>query len=152
MSTHKLGNVPILACVFSLNVECHITSLAGRDYKCTIPGMPTLQKICSIFRAEKGYFGWKTVFSPIVQYTCVVINLEKKTVFSQILQYFWGIFIKKQYKILQKSNTWHLCNTHTHTHTHTHIHTQTHCILQTISLNLSTLFNCSKLSLSNVLP
>ena len=25
------------------------------------------------------------------------------------MQYFWSIFIKKQYKILQKNNTWHLC-------------------------------------------
>ena len=41
-------------------------------------------------------------------------KLIEKTVFSEILQYFWGIFIKKQYKILQKSNTWHLWKVQVH--------------------------------------
>ena len=56
-----------------------------------------LAKRFAVFLGLKvGILDEKTAFSPIVQYTCVVINLEEeKTVFSQILQYFWGIFIKK---------------------------------------------------------
>ena len=45
------------------------------------------KKVCSILRAEKSTLDDKTVFLPIVQYTCVAINLEK-TVFSSFLQYF----------------------------------------------------------------
>ena len=67
-----------------------------------------------VFGVKKKYLGWKTVFSPIVQYTCVVINLEGNAAAPPSIflnpALFWGINIKKQYKILQKSNTWHLCS------------------------------------------
>ena len=50
----------------------------------------------------------KTVFSPTVQYTCVVLNLEKKQYFPKSCSIF-EVFSLKTVQILQKSNTWHLC-------------------------------------------
>ena len=47
-------------------------------------GCQPCKKVCSIFRAEKNSILMKkTVFSPIVQYTCVVINLEKEQYFPK---------------------------------------------------------------------
>ena len=43
----------------------------------------------------------KTVFSPVVQYTCVVINLEKNSIFLNPA-IFLRYFHHKQYIILQK--------------------------------------------------
>ena len=58
-----------------------------------VQGCQPCKNVCSIFKAEKMYFGWKTVFSPIVQYTCVVINLQKNSIFLNPAV-FLGIFIK----------------------------------------------------------
>ena len=73
--------------------------------------MPTLQKVCSIFRAEqmKGYFGWKkTLFSPLVQYTYMCSNkLERKKNPSIFLDpaHCWRYFHWKTVQINDKKVT-----------------------------------------------
>ena len=75
------------------------------------PGMPTLKKGLQYFK------GWKKVFwMKNSIFTCCAIHmcsnkLEKKQYFPKSCNIFEVFSLKKQYKILQKSNTWHLWNT-----------------------------------------
>ena len=64
--------------------------------------MPTLQKRFAVFLGlKRGILDEKTVFSPVVQYTCVVINLEKKQYFPKfcsIFEVFSSKYSTKYYK------------------------------------------------------
>ena len=73
-------------------------------------GMPTLQKGLQYFLGWKGVF-WmkKTVFSPKVQYTCVIINFKKTQYFPRSCSILEVFSSKNSTKYCKKSNTWHLC-------------------------------------------
>ena len=85
-------------------------------------GCQPCKKVCSIFRTEKKYFGWKNCIFTHCAIHMWRNKLKEKQYFPKSCSIFEVFSSKNSTKYCKKSNTWHLCTAHRGSCGHLSIH------------------------------